>query len=499
MTTTESVSQDRGVRTAHQGLALAVIVGAQLMVVLDATIVNIALPHIQSALGFSRTSLAWVLNAYTLAFGGFLLLGGRMGDLLGRRRMFVFGILLFAGASLVGGFATSQAWLLASRVLQGIGGAIASPTALSLVTTTFPQGPARNRAFGIYAAASGAGAAVGLILGGVLTSSLSWRWVLFVNAPIGALLAFAAPYVLPEGERKKGTFDLPGALISTAGVSSLVYGFIHAAQTSWGNTVTIGAFVIAAVLLITFVVVESRTHDPLMPLRLFRDRNRTGSYLVMLATAASLFSMFFFLTQYVQEVLGYSALKAGFAFLPVTGMIVVSAQIASKAVAKTGPRPLITIGAVLLAAGLLWLATITPHSTYLGTLLPTMLVTAAGLGLIFVPITLTAVAGVAQTDAGIASAMLNVTQQIGGTIGLSALVTVFAAAFKSDFAAQTAKLAGPPTKAQAGQFTIHALAHGWARGFLVASLFAVIALVANLLAIRVEPSDIPAGPPVPAG
>jgi MFS family permease len=203
--------------------------------------------------------------------------------------------------------------------------------------------------------------------------------------------------------------------------------------------------------------------------------------------------------QYVQEVLGYSALKAGFAFLPVTGMIVVSAQIASKAVARTGPRPLIAIGAVLLAGGLLWLATISPDSTYLGTLLPTMLVTAAGLGLIFVPITLTAVAGVAPTDAGIASAMLNVTQQIGGTIGLSALVTVFAAAFKSDFAAQTARLAGPPTKAQTGQFTVHALAHGWARGFLVASLFAVIALVADLLAIRVEPSDISVGPPVPAG
>jgi EmrB/QacA subfamily drug resistance transporter len=498
MATTESIPQEPGVRTTHQGLALAVIAGAQLMVVLDATIVNIALPHIQSALGFSRTSLAWVLNAYTLAFGGFLLLGGRMGDLLGRRRMFIFGILLFAGASLAGGFATSQAWLLASRVLQGIGGAIASPTALSLVTTTFPQGPARNRAFGIYAAVSGAGAAVGLILGGVLTSSLSWRWVLFVNVPIGALLAFAAPYVLPESERKKGRFDLPGALISTAGVSSLVYGFIHAASTSWGNTTTIAAFVIAAVLLIAFIVVESRTEDPLMPLRLFRDRNRTGSYVVMLATAASLFSMFFFLTQYVQEVLGYSALKAGFAFLPVTGMIVVSAQIASKAVAKTGPRPLITIGAVLLAAGLLWLAAITPQSTYLGTLLPTMLITAAGLGLIFVPITLTAVAGVAQTDAGIASAMLNVTQQIGGTIGLSALVTVFAAAFKSDFASQAAKLAGPPTKAQAGQITVHALAHGWARGFLVASLFAVVALVANLLAIRVEPSDIPTGQPVPA-
>jgi EmrB/QacA subfamily drug resistance transporter len=499
MAATQSTSQEPGVRTSHQGLALAVIAGAQLMVVLDATIVNIALPHIQQALGFSLTSLTWVLNAYTLAFGGFLLLGGRMGDILGRRRMFIFGILLFAGASLVGGFATSQAWLLASRVVQGIGGAIASPTALSLVTTTFPQGPARNRAFGIYAAVSGAGAAVGLILGGILTSSLSWRWVLFVNVPIGLLLAFAAPYVLPESERKKESrFDFPGALISTAGVSSLVYGFIHAAQTSWSNTVTIAAFLIAIVLLVAFVVVESRTEDPLMPLRLFRDRNRTGSYIVMLATAASLFAMFFFLVQYVQEVWGYSALKAGFAFLPVTGMIVVSAQIASKLVARTGPRPLIAIGAVLLAGGLLWLGTISPTSTYLGTLLPTMLITASGLGLIFVPITLTAVAGVAPTDAGIASAMLNVTQQIGGTIGLSALVTVFAAAFKSDLAAQTAKLAGPPTKAQAGQITVHALAHGWARGFLVASLFAVIALVADLLVIRVEPSDIPAGPPVPA-
>ncbi len=498
-TATPHVQTGRNGRTVHPGVALGVIAGAQLMVVLDATIVNIALPHIQTALHFSRTSLAWVLNAYTLTFGGLLLLGGRAGDILGRRRMFVVGIVIFSVASLAGGFATSAAWLLAARVLQGVGGAIASPTALSLVTTTFAQGPERNRAFGVYAAVSGAGAAIGLIMGGVLTSSLSWRWVLFVNVPIGALLAFAAPYSLPESERKTGRFDLPGALISTAGVASLVYGFIHAAQSGWSDSVTIGSFVAAVVLLSLFALVESRSSEPLMPLRLFLDRNRTGSYVVMMMTAAALFSMFFFLTQYVQEVLNYSPLKAGFAFLPVSAVIIVIAQVTSRLLSKVGPRWLIAAGGGIVAIALLWLSRISVHSTYLGTLLPAMIVIAVGLGLVFVPITLTAVAGVERTDAGIASAMLNVTQQIGGTLGLSSLVTVFSSAFASDLAAQTAKLSAPPSGAVRLQIANHALAHGWGIGFEVGALFAVVALVVGLLTIRVEPMDIATQDPLPVG
>ena len=485
--------------TSHKGLALLVIAGAQLMVVLDATIVNIALPHIQQALGFSPTSLTWVLNAYTLAFGGFLLLGGRAGDILGRRRMFIVGVLIFAGASLLGGFATSQWWLLLARVVQGIGGAIASPTALALVTTTFAQGPERNRAFGVYAAVSGAGAAIGLILGGVLTSTLSWRWVLFVNVPIGVALAVAAPYVLSESERKRESrFDIAGALTSTLGVSSLVYGFIHAASDGWSDTVTLFAFVLALVLLAAFVVIESRSPEPLMPLRLFADRNRSGSYAVMLLTAAALFAMFFFLTQFVQDVLGYSPLKAGFAFLPVSAVIVVVAQIVSRLVSKVGPRWLIVGGMALSCVGLGWFATLTPTSTYLGTLLPAMVVMAAGLAMVFVPITLTAVANVAPTDSGIASAMLNVSQQIGGTLGLSILITVFATAFNGYMADHAPDLAGvPPNSPAAHAVQIGALAHGWARGFLAAVGFAVVGLIVAWMTIRTEPAELTT-PGVPA-
>src|SRR5919199_2299842 len=265
-------------RGHHPGLALAIIAASQLMVVLDATIVNIALPQMQQALHFSTTSLSWVLNAYTLTFGGLLLLGGRAGDILGRRRVFITGILLFSLASLLGGFATSSAWLLAARALQGVGGAIASPTALALITTNFAEGPERNRAFGVFAAVSGSGAAVGLLAGGMLTSWLSWRWVLFVNVPIGVLIALLAPLYINESERHPGRFDLAGAFTSTTGMLALVYGFIRAAQQGWSDNLTIGSFVAAVVLLAAFVAIERRTRQPITPLHMFTDRNRAGSY-----------------------------------------------------------------------------------------------------------------------------------------------------------------------------------------------------------------------------
>jgi EmrB/QacA subfamily drug resistance transporter len=474
----------------HPGLALLIIAGAQLMIVLDATIVNIALPHIKTALHFNDTNLAWVLNAYTLAFGGLLLLGGRAGDIFGRRRMFITGILVFSIASLAGGFAPTSGFLLAARVLQGIGGAIASPTALALVTTTFAEGPARNRAFGVYAAVSGAGAAIGLILGGVLTT-FSWRWVLFVNVPIGIALAVATPNVLPEGERNPGRLDLPGAITSTLGVSSLVYGLIHAALDGWADTVTILTLGLSLVLIATFLVIESRTPQPLMPLRLFRDRNRNASYIVMLATGAALFSMFFYLTQFVQEILGYSPLQAGLSFLPVSATIVVSAQLASRLVARVGARTLVTSGAVLTGVALLWLSTISADSGYLTLLLPCMIVMAFGLGLVFVPITLNAVAGVERRDSGIASAMLNVTQQIGGTIGLAALVTVFSTAFRNFLtAAESQAVPGPPLSQSAlAQLKLHALAHGWGTAFNAAVVFAAIALIAALVGVRSQPRE----------
>jgi EmrB/QacA subfamily drug resistance transporter len=463
---------------AHPNLALAVIATAQLMVVLDVTIVNIALPHIKSALHFSATGLSWVLNSYTLVFGGLLLLGGRSGDLFGRRRMFMIGVLLFSVASLAGGFAGNGGWLLAMRALQGVGGAIASPTALALVTTTFAEGPARNRAFGVYAAVSGAGAAIGLILGGVLTQSLSWRWVLFVNAPIGLALAVAIPLVLTESPRWEGRLAFTDAATSTLGMAALVYGFIHAATYGWANMTTLGSFAVAVVLLTTFVMIEARSAQPLMPLRLFANKTRTGAYVVMLITGAGVFAMFYFLTQYVQNVLHFSPIKAGVAFLPVSATIVVVAQIASRLVTRVQPRYLISAGTASASVGLFWLSSLTVHSSYATHVLPCIALIAIGMGLVFVPITLAAVAGVAGADSGIASAMLNVGQQVGGTLGLSSLVTIFGHAAASD----AVHFGGNP-------YAPHPFTRGADAAFFAGALLMIAAFIAAMTLIRVRPGD----------
>ena len=464
----------------HPGVALTVIASAQLMVVLDATIVNIALPHIKGALHFSPTGLSWVLNAYTLVFGGLLLLGGRAGDLFGRRRMFMLGVLIFAFASLAGGFAWNEGWLLAMRALQGVGGAIASPTALALITTTFPEGPARNKAFGVYAAVSGAGAAIGLILGGVLVEWLSWRWVLFVNAPIGLAIAIATPIVIAESGRTKGRFAVQDAVTSTVGMAALVYGFINAADPrhGWGDRTTIVSFLVAVVLLTAFVVIESRSEQPLLPLRLFQNRTRLGAYVVMLITGAAVFAMFYFLTQYVQTVIGFSPLKAGFAFLPVSATIVVVAQVASRLVGRVEARLLISSGAVSAAAGLYVLSSLSVHSGYATHVLPALLLIAAGMGLVFVPITLAAVTDVDRADSGIASAMLNVGQQVGGTIGLSALVTIFGHAAGSEAARLHQNPYAP------APFT-----HGADAAFHAGSIFMAVAVVAAIWLIRLQPGE----------
>jgi EmrB/QacA subfamily drug resistance transporter len=468
-------------RRVNPAIALLVIAGAQLMVVLDVTIVNVALPHIQSALGFSRTSLTWVISAYTLAFGGLLLLGGRAGDILGRRRMFMVGVSLFATASLLGGFATSEAWLIAARAIQGVGAAIAAPTGLALLATTFAEGPERNRAFGIYAAVAGAGGGIGLILGGVLTDFLSWRWVLFVNVPIGALLALAAPYVLPESTRNRGRFDIPGAISATAGVGSLVFAFIHSATAGWSDPVTIASFAAAAVLLTAFLTIELRSRQPLVPMHLFAERTRWGSYVVMLLVGASMFGVLFFLTQFMQVTQGYSPLRTGLAFLPLNLTIIASAQAASRLVRRFGPRRLIVTGTSLAALGLLWLSLITADSSYLGLVFPGMELIGLGLGLVFVPITLTALAGVERGDSGVASAMLNVSQQVGGTLGLSALVTVSATATATQIAGHATAFA---VTAPSVSVLNDALVHGWATGFRLAALFAVAALTTALVALR---------------
>jgi EmrB/QacA subfamily drug resistance transporter len=503
MTVTEAVrSPAPGAprRGHHPGIALAVIAASQLMVVLDATIVNIALPHIREALNFSTTSLSWVLNAYTLTFGGFLLLGGRAGDILGRRRVFIAGILLFSVASLLGGMATSSGWLLAARALQGVGAAIASPTALALITTNFAEGPARNRAFGVFAAVSGSGAAIGLLAGGMLTSWLSWRWVLFVNVPIGILLAMLAPLYITESERQPGRFDISGAATSTAGMAALVYGFIRSAQEGWSDAWTIASFAAAAVLLASFFLIERRTRQPITPLHLFRDRDRAGSYVIMLALAAALFGMFFFLTLFVQDVLGYSPLKAGFAFLPVTVALIFTAQVAARTLPRLGPKPLMTAGAVLAVIGLAWVSQISVSSGYVDGILGPMLIFGLGMGLLFVPLTIVAVSGVAPRESGAASSLLNVMQQVGGALGLSILVTVFGTASRNEATNQVARFfadATPQLRAQFAQtgqlpapYAANILAHGISTAFLLAVAFAVLALAVSVVVVRARTSDL---------
>ncbi|MER7621650.1 MFS transporter [Streptomyces sp. NPDC126503] len=498
--TTPAATSPRGSGGDGKGIALFVIASCQLMVVLDITIVNIALPHIQSALDFSTTSLSWVVNAYTLTFGGLLLLGGRAGDILGRRRVFVFGVLLFGLASLLGGFAQSDWQLLAARALQGVGGAIASPTSLSLITTTFEEGPERNRAFGVFAGVSAGGGAIGLLAGGVLVEWLDWRWIFFVNVPIALLIALLTPRHVKESERHPGHFDLAGALTSTLGMVALVYGFIRAAQEGWRDAYTLGSFVAAVVLLVLFVLVERRSRQPITPLHMFADRNRAGTYGIMLGLAAAIFGMFFFLTLFVQSVLDFSPLEAGLAFLPVSAVIAVAAGFTSQLLPKYGPKPFMVLGSLCLAAGLSWLTLTDVHSTYAGSILGPMLVFSLGMGMMFVSLTLMALSGVAPDESGAASGLLNVTQQVGGSLGLSILVTVFGTVSRSEADQQVPAFlsqAGPAEKArfaETGQLPPpwgdEVLTAGVSAGFIVAAAFAIVSLVIALAVIQVRPSDI---------
>ena len=489
------------------GLALTVIATAQLMVVLDTTIVNVALPHIQRGLGFSGSGLEWVVNAYALSFGGLLLLGGRAGDLLGRRRVFVAGLGLFSAASLAGGFATSQAWLLTARTIQGIGGAMIAPTALALIVTTFAEGPARNRAMSVLAAISGGGAAAGLIAGGLLTSYLSWRWVLFVNVPIGVLTAAAAPLTLPESSRRRGRFDLAGAVTGTSGVALLVYGLSSAATgqsgaSHWADPKVIASLTAAAVLLAGFVITEARSRNPLMPLRIFASRNRSGAYLITLLIGTALFGLFFFLTIFVQDALGYSALETGIAFLPLAVTIVVVSVIVGQVIARTGARPLILPGAAITAGGMYWFSHISVHTTYANGLLGPMLVTAAGLGLLFVPLSLVALNRVRDQDSGLASSLLSTGQVVGGAIGLAALGTVAWTTVADSVRTQAAAVVGrrPFASAHAQAVIYHnALAAGITRGFLTAAGIALAALVIAVVFIRIRREDLAGAAAAPQG
>jgi EmrB/QacA subfamily drug resistance transporter len=446
-----------------------------MMVILDGTIVNIALPSIQHQLHFSAPGLEWVITAYALTFGGLLLLGGRSGDLFGRRRMFTIGVVIFTAASLLGGFATDQLWLIAARVAQGVGGAIASPTALALIQNTYPEGPKRSRAMGVYAAMSGAGGSLGLLLGGVLTDVASWRWVLFVNVPIGLTVAIAAPRVLGTTPTRRGRLDLPGALSVTLGMASLVYGLSRAATAGWSDQFTVGALATAVVLLTTFMIIESKSPHALMPLRIFSDRNRAGSYIIMLCLAASMFATFFFITQFVQNILGYSPLKAGFAFLPMTIGIGGTANIISRLVGKIGPRRPMTVGPLMVAGGLMWLSFVGVHAAYVSIVGPLLLL-AIGMGSTFVPLTLTVMSRVHRGEAGLASALLNTGQQIGGSLGLAVLVTVATSV-------TTGHLASAGHAVSRAQ---HALAttSGYDAAFRIGSCIALLAFVLAVTVIR---------------
>jgi EmrB/QacA subfamily drug resistance transporter len=401
------------------------------MVVLDMSIVNVALPHMQQALDFSPTGLSWVVNAYSLAFGGLLLLGARSGDLLGRRPTFLAGIALFTLASLAGGFATTGGALVAARVIQGIGAAFAAPATLSLITTMFPEGRERNRAMGLFTAMSIGGASLGMVVGGILIQVADWRWVMLVNVPIGAAVATAAWIAVPHTPRRHGRFDLAGATTSTLGVSGLVYGFVHAASDGWGDPVTLLSLLVGVALLVVFVNVERTAEEPITPLSLFASRVRSGALLARGFLVAGAMGAFFFLTQYLQDVLDLSPIRAGLAFLPLTAMLFLASQAASRVLMERfGERLLMVTGASLTLLSLAWLTLLDAGSGYADVLL-SLVVLGLGNGLAFVPLTTSALHGVQPHEAGAASGLVNVAQQLGSALGLAGLVTVSGHASRS--------------------------------------------------------------------
>jgi EmrB/QacA subfamily drug resistance transporter len=501
------------------GIALAVISIAQLMVVLDATIVNIAIPYIAHDLDFSKAGQSWIITGYTLAFGGLLLLGGRLGDYFGRRRVFMFGVTLFGIASLLGGLAQSEALLLAARGVQGLGAAIASPTALALITTTFPAGKERNRAFAVYAAMSGAGAAVGLILGGWLTE-YSWRWTFLINVPIGIGAALLAPMFLSESVPRRVKLDLPGALSGTLGLLGIVYGLTRAADPSagWSDSLTIASLVAGGLLLAAFIVIERTVDEPLMPFRILADRTRGVSFAVMMLVPAAMFAMFYFLSIIVQNGMGYSSLKTGFAFLPFSVGIVISAGIASSLMSRIDPKWLAGTGTLLAGVGLFGfsrlpfetgdLANVGVHASYVTDLLPWILVMSFGMGFVFVPLTLTAVHGVSDEDSGIGSGVLNAMQQIGGALGLATLSTVAVHATNAkvseifDQAKSLVTPGGPAGEAAAKSFQNDAVqaafAYGSTHAFMVGAIMIwigalIVFLFMDVSHEEINDTEVPAG------
>ena len=419
-------------------LALALLCTVQFMVVLDIAVVNVALPSIQTDLGFSQENLQWVISAYALLFGGFLLLGGRAADLVGRRRMFLGGLVVFTGASLLSGFAWSEGSLIAARALQGLGAAIISPAALSILTTTFAEGHERNTALGAWGAVGAFGAVAGVLLGGILTDLLSWEWIFFINVPVGVGAFVLAPMLLDESrDAHARTFDLPGATLVTGGLVVLVYAITQANEYGWGSAETIGLFAAAAVLLAAFVGWEARTPDPLMPLSIFRLRTVTGANVAGLALGTVLFAMFLMLTLYMQQVLGYSPLRTGLAYLAVAGTAIVWSAVASQLVTRIGVKRVLVAGMVFLTAGVGYFTQVSVGGSYVEDLLPGFLVIAIGMGFTFVPISIAALAGVRASEAGLASGLINTSQQVGGALGIAALSAIATSTTAGQLAAGT--------------------------------------------------------------
>jgi EmrB/QacA subfamily drug resistance transporter len=469
----------------HRWRILAVVATAFFMTILDVSIVNVALPSIGKDLEFSRENLQWVITAYAIAFGGFLLLGGRAADLLGRRRVFFVGVTVFTLASLVCGLSQSEGMLISARAVQGLGAAIISPAALSIVMTSFEEGAERNKALGIWGALGGSGAAVGVLAGGVLTKYLGWEWIFFVNVPVGAVVLALTPRIVPESRREgvERHYDVLGAVLVSGGLALLVYTISRAPDVGWGTARTILLLVASGALLVAFLVNERRIVDPLMPFSIFRVRTLAGANVVGWLLGAVIFANFFLLTLYVQNVLGYSALKAGVTFVATAGTAVVSAGVAQALTTRFGVKPIIVIGLALLAGAMIWYAQIPVNGSYASDLLPGYLMVGVGIAFAYVPVSIAALAGVEEREAGLASGLINTSQQIGGAVGVAVASTVFTSRFN--------------TLTHEGKPLPTALTHGYGAAFWGLAVFAVAAIVAALTLIRREElAETPATAPV---
>ena len=459
------------------GLALAIIVLCQLMLIVDSSIVNVALPAIQSDLGLSATGLAWVPTLYTLVFGGLLLAGGRMGDVYGRRRMLVGGIALFTVASLVGGFATTAGWLLAARAVQGAGAPLAAPGTLSLIAVTFTATQTRNRALGAFSAAAGVGVTLGYILGGVLTE-FSWRWVLFVNVPFGIAVVVLAPRFLGEPERHSGRIDLSGAFTSTLGMGALAYAFIRVGETGWTDVQAVAAFAASAALIAAFLIRQSVATHPIMPLRLFAHRNRAAGLANMFLLAAAMAGTIYFLSQLLQETLDMSPLRAGLAVLPLALTQIAAARTAPRLVSRIGPKPVTVAGTLLITVAMAWLSRISGTPDYTASILGPMLLFGIGVGLSFMPLNMMIISDVPHRDTGAASGLLQSTQRIGSSVGIAVLITAFGIATQHPSAHENPH---------------HILTHGIAAGLTLGTLFCLAALILAVTVIQPTPSNPDSG------